>query len=254
MSAHGARPVPTSGSASISRATSAASARPGAWPAVGAQQPGVHLLLREGRLPPAEVADGLGAVREGFPCPEPEHPRHRRRIPRGPVHRPRLLLHHPQPAAAAGPVQVVVERLEVRMPLAQEARLLLRRRLRAVHQEAQRVAVPGREVQVGGERMMVEAGRPPHEVVEDRGVGTPADFVALDAVEAHHLIGAEPAERQDVGRIRLGDGAAGQPDPVEVGRTPWTRTRCPTRGSAPRRSGSVVRTTSGTQRAHSGSS
>ena len=109
-----------------------------------------------------------------------------------------------------------MERLEIRMPLAQETRLLLRRRPRAVHQEAQRVAVPGREVQVGGERMMVEAARPPHEVVEDRGIGTPADLVALDAVETRHLIGAEPAERQDVGRIRLGDGAAGQPDPVEA--------------------------------------
>ena len=63
--------------------------------------------------------------------------------------------------------------------------------------------------------MVVEAGHASHEVVDDRGIGMPADLIALHPVEAHHLIGAEPAEREDVGRIRFGHGAAGQADPVE---------------------------------------
>jgi hypothetical protein len=33
----------------------------------------MHLLLREGRLPPAEIADDLGAVGEGLPAPEADH-------------------------------------------------------------------------------------------------------------------------------------------------------------------------------------
>jgi hypothetical protein len=63
------------------------------------QQPGMHLLLRERHLPPAEIADRLGAVGERLPCPESDHAVTRRRVARPPVHRPRLLFHHP-PAAA----------------------------------------------------------------------------------------------------------------------------------------------------------
>ena len=63
--ATGAGPVSTSGISAISRATWAASARP-ARGAVGAQEAGVHLLLREGGLPPAEEAHDLGPVGEGF--------------------------------------------------------------------------------------------------------------------------------------------------------------------------------------------
>ena len=52
-------------------------------------------------------------------------------------------------------------------------------------------------------------------VVDDRGIGVPADLVALHPVETHHLVGAEPAEREDMGRIRLGHGAPRQADPVD---------------------------------------
>ena len=109
-----------------------------------------------------------------------------------------------------------MKRLKVRMTLAEVLLLLLRRCARAVHQEAERVAVPGREVQIGAQCIVVEAARASHEVVDDRGVGVPANLVALDAVEAHHLIGAEPAERQHVGGVRFGHGAHRQPDLVEA--------------------------------------
>ena len=109
-----------------------------------------------------------------------------------------------------------MKRLKVRMPLAKEALLLVRGCARAVHQEAEGVAVPGHEVQIGGEHVVIESGHSPHEVVDDRDVRMAANLVALDPVEAHHLVGAEAAEREDMGRIRLGDGPVRQLDLTEA--------------------------------------
>ena len=109
-----------------------------------------------------------------------------------------------------------MKRLKIRMSLAQETLLLFPRCARAVQQETEGVAVPGREVQVRSERVVVESGHAPHEVVDDRGVRMAADLVALDPVEPHHLVGAETAEREDVGRIRLGDGQVRKPELAEA--------------------------------------
>ena len=65
------------------------------WLAVRQQQTLMHLLLRERRLTPAKIAHDLGARREGLEGPHAHGAFRRQRIPRRPVHRPRLLLHDP---------------------------------------------------------------------------------------------------------------------------------------------------------------
>ncbi len=77
------------------------------------QQPLVHLLLREGRLAPAEIAHGLGPGGESLEGPQPHRAFGGGRIPRRPIHRPRLLLHHLPSAAAAGAIEVVMKGLKV---------------------------------------------------------------------------------------------------------------------------------------------
>ena len=77
--------------------------------AVRTVQPGMHLLLCERALPPAEIAHHFGAVRERLPAPQPHHPRLRHRVPRRPVHRAGLLLHDPEPAASDAAIEVVVK-------------------------------------------------------------------------------------------------------------------------------------------------
>ena len=89
-------------------------------PVVGRQQPRMHLFLRKGRLPPPEIADNLGPMGHRLDRPEPDHAGKRGRVIGGPVHRAGLLFHHPPPAPADSPVQVVVKRLHVRIALLQK--------------------------------------------------------------------------------------------------------------------------------------
>jgi hypothetical protein len=148
----------------------------------------VILLLREGRLPPAEIAHHLGAVGEGLPRPEAHHPGQRRGVVGRPVHRAGLLLHHPPArdlraleAGRHGAVEVVVEGLEVGIALPGIAALVLGRVLEPVLEEAERVAVPGRDLHLPAEREMVEVERPAHVVVRDGRVGVARDRLDLRA-------------------------------------------------------------------------
>ena len=187
---------------------------------VGAQQAGVHLLLREGRLAPAEIAHHLGAVREGLPAPQPHHAVLGRRVPVRPVDRAGLLLHHPPAAlalrvAAQAAVEVVVEAGNVGVAGAGPARLLLGREEEHLR-EAQRIAVPGGDVEVGGHLVVVELGEEAHEVVRHRPPGRVlAQDLDLLAVEGAHLARGEAAPVEPVRRVRLGDGQGRQIDLVE---------------------------------------
>ena len=58
-------------------------------------EPGMHLFLRKGHLPPAEIGDAGCAMGKSLKRPMPHHARRRTRIMRRPVYRPGLLLHHP---------------------------------------------------------------------------------------------------------------------------------------------------------------
>lgn len=70
---------------------------------------GVRLFLGRLGLAPAEITDHFGPVRQPLPGPQADHAGFRHRIPRCPVHRARLLLHDPEPAAAHAPVEVVMK-------------------------------------------------------------------------------------------------------------------------------------------------
>jgi hypothetical protein len=78
-------------------------------------EPGMHLLLREGRLSPAKKAHNVGAVRVRFERPQPDHSARRRRVPRRPVDGSRLLLHHPEASPTDAPIKVMVKRRDVRV-------------------------------------------------------------------------------------------------------------------------------------------
>ena len=179
-------------------------------------QPRVHLLLGEGRLAPAEIGHHLGAVGERLPGPGPHHAGQGGGVVAGPVHRPRLLLHHPPAAAPDAAIEVVVEGRDVRVPLAQVAQLL-RLREPELLKEPQRIGIPAGQVQVAAHREVVELGIEAHEVVGDVAARrTAAQDVGLLAVEAHHLVGGEAVVIQPVAGVGLGDRQVRRVDLVEV--------------------------------------
>ena len=183
--------------------------------AVGAQEAGVHLLLREGRLPPAEIGDELRAVRHRLQRPEPHHAGERRGVARGPVHGSRLLLHHREASATAAAVEVVVERRDVGMALARVAELLGVAEPELL-EEAERVAVPGDDIEVAPQGMVVEGGDEAHRVVRDIAAGRVCtQDVDLLAVERQHLVRGEALEVERVGGVGFGDGERGRVDLIE---------------------------------------
>ena len=104
----------------------------------------------------------------------------------------------------------MVERCKIRMPLTQPARLLLRREV-AFAEQADRIAVPGRDIEVLAYVVMVEANEVPDEIVRHRTVrAMTADNGFLLGVEVYHLIAVEAAKIEDVGRVGFGDRGAGK--------------------------------------------
>ena len=183
--------------------------------AVPAQEASMRLLLREGRLAPAEIADEAGAVREGFPGPETHHAGRGGRIVARPVHRAGLLFHD-GPGRRGAAEGVVVEGGKIRMALMQPAGLLLRRES-ALAEQADGIAVPGGDIQMLADIVMVEADEVADEIVRDRTIRTMmAENCFLLDVEADHLVAVEAAEVEDVGGIGLGDRCAGKVDLVEA--------------------------------------
>ncbi len=177
----------------------------------------MHLLLRAGQLAPAEVRHELGAVRERLQRPGAHLARLRNRVPRRPVDGAGLLLHHAEAAAAHVAIEVVVEGGDVGMAAAGPAQALGRRDERGRIGVAQRVAVPGGDVQVATHRVVVELTEEAHEVVQHgaaRRVG--AQHVGLQPVEAQHFVGSEAAPIERVDRVGLRGHAHGQADLLEA--------------------------------------
>ena len=132
----------------------------------GKVQPRMELLLGERRLAPAEIADHISPVRDGFPRPEPHHAPLRHGVPRRPVHRARLLLHDPEPPAAHAPVKVVVKWRDVGMRGFGVSAALGFGKREAFH-KADGVGIPGCEIQLLGRLPVVELVEEAHEVVRD---------------------------------------------------------------------------------------
>ena len=180
------------------------------------QQRFMHLLLRERRLPPAKITHRLGAGGESLEGPEPHGALGGRRIPRRPIHRPRLLLHHLPSAAPACAVEIVMKRLKVRIADAHVAQLegVV---VRGAFQKAERVAVPRGDVEIVRQRIVVEVDERAHEVVEDRRIRrVTSDDLRLAPVEGDDLIGREALEIHQMRRIGFGDGQVRQLDLVEA--------------------------------------
>ena len=149
-------------------------------------QPGVILLLRTLGLTPAEIADNLGAMGQSLPRPEAHHARLGDGVPRRPVHRAGLLLHHPPAALAHGAIKVMVIGRDIRVRCLAPARLLLFRGQEGFG-KANGVGVPRGEVEVVAHVPMVELVEEAHEVMGDetaRRMG--ADDIALHLVIGGH--------------------------------------------------------------------
>ena len=93
--------------------------------AVGAVQARMHLFLRKGGLPPAEIGHQFRAMREGLPSPGADHSGNRRGIIGRPIHRPRLLFHHPPTPPTTGSVEIMVKAGDVGMALTHIGEFLL---------------------------------------------------------------------------------------------------------------------------------
>ena len=134
--------------------------------AVGPEQACMHLLLCKRRLPPAEIARQLGAMRGCLERPQRHHPRQRRRIEARPVYRPGLLLHHPPAPARAPTIKIVVEGRDVGVALAQIGLLLFGGEPELL-EKAERVGIPCRHINIAAYSVVIELGEETHEIVRD---------------------------------------------------------------------------------------
>ncbi len=175
----------------------------------------MHLLLRERGLPPAEITNGFGPMGKGLPRPKTCHAGQGGRVVGSPVHGARLLFHDPNPALADSAVEIVVEGLIVGVALAQERAFEFRRPFKAVRQKPDRIAVPGRDIEVGTDLPMIERRDPPHVVVDQWRVGMFAQFVHLCLVEGDHLIRAIAPESKLMRVVGFGHRQIGQVDLIK---------------------------------------
>ena len=126
----------------------------------------MHGFLPGGGLTPAEPAHPLGILGQRFPAPKLDRAFRRRRVPRRPIYRARLLFDHPPAPLPAGAIQAVMKRRQVRMAGAQVSRLV-RRSERPLPQKADRIAIPRRRIQLPADGEMIEFGEQAHEIVDN---------------------------------------------------------------------------------------
>src|SRR5690554_6440605 len=117
----------------------------------------MHLFLRKGRLPPAEIRYDFGTMREGFPCPETRHSRQRIGIGLSPIHRAWLLLHDPPATMTDAAIEIMVEGGIVRIALPKIEPLDVVGFV-AGCQMPDRVGIPGGDIERVGHIEMVELG------------------------------------------------------------------------------------------------
>ena len=179
----------------------------------------MHLLLRERRLPPAEIAHHAGTVRERLERPQPHHARRGRGVMRRPVHRPGLLLHDPECARREPARLVEVERAVIGVAGAHEALEVGRRSIgHAQVGAAERVIVIRGEIEIAREPVIVDPGLVHRdEIVRDEPAGRQApQHLDLRIVEAHDFVRREAIPGEAMRRAGLGHRADGQLDLVEA--------------------------------------
>ena len=178
---------------------------------------GMHLFLREGGLPPAEVAHHLRAMGKRLPRPQPHHAALWHRVPRRPVHRARLLLHHPETALADTAIEIVMEGGDVGMRGPRPA-VLLRLAEGEALDEADRIGIPRGEIEIVAHGKVIKVVEEAHEVVGDPAPWRmrPQDL-ALHGVIRCHLLRVEAPEIELGRRVRFGDRENGQGHLLEVG-------------------------------------
>ena len=125
----------------------------------------MHLLLGERGLSPAEIGHHLRAMGKGLPRPSADHAGQRGWIKRGPVHRSRLLFHHPPTASPAAAIEIVVEGGDIGMALPQITRLILGAEPELL-KKPEGVAIPTGDIEVLADRKMVKLGIETHEVMD----------------------------------------------------------------------------------------
>jgi len=178
---------------------------------LGAQQSGVHLFLRKGCLSPAKIADQFGPMRHRFQRPEPHHSRQGRGIETRPIHRARLLFHHPPATLSlATAIQIMMEIGCIGVALVPIC-LLFSLRKPELLKEAEGITVPTGNIKIASDGTMIELSKETHEVM---------DFVAprrrvahdfdLDPVEAGNLIRGKTPEIEPVRRVGFGHGQVWQ--------------------------------------------
>ena len=177
---------------------------------VGTQQPAMHLFLRMGKLPPAKITDELCAVRHRFERPQPHHAGQRRRIKPRPIHRTRLLFHHPPAALCTAAIEIVVKCRDVGMALAHITQLFVLGEPELL-QKSQRITVPTGNVEIMADGMMIKLGKKAHEIMHNISPRrTSANNVRLRPIEPNHLIGGEPPKIQQMRWICFGHRQIGQ--------------------------------------------
>ena len=179
----------------------------------------MHLLLGEGGLAPAEIADHRRPVGKGLQGPQAHHAGGRTGVVGRPVHRAGLLLHDPEGPGGQAAGLVEEEGREIRMTGAHPGPERLRRGPgHAQVRAAQGIVVIAREVETGGQGVIVHAGLVHRdEVVGDEPARRPwPQDVQLGPVEAHHLVGREPSPGHAVGGARLRHRPHRQLDLVEA--------------------------------------
>ena len=184
---------------------------------VGTQKGGVHLFLRKRRLSPAKVADDLRTMRKSLPTPEPDHAGQGSRVPGGPVDRAGLLLHHPPASLTDSAIKVVMEGLKVGMSLAHVSRAGLCIAIDAVHQKAQRVAVPAGDIEVGAHGKVVKFKNPTHVIMQERRICPFSQGSCHDGIEPDDLIRCKAAKGQHMCWVGFGYRHIRKVDFVEFG-------------------------------------
>ena len=191
--------------------------------AVRTVQPGVICFLRPLCLSPSEVRDNFGPVRDGFECPKPDCTVDGCRVPVGPVHRARLLFHHPQPP---GPghvaVQIVMHGDNIRVAnphvTVDQGITTQGHPLAELFQKTERVGIPACKVQICAHVPMVKTHFGHHEVVGDEHIFPAARTkdIALLPIELRRHVAEEPTEIQPMRRCSIGSEAVGQIDLVKA--------------------------------------
>ena len=130
-------------------------------------------------------------MRQSLPCEQPDLALARHGVPWRPVHRARLLLHHPPAPAPDRAVEIVVERRDVGMRSRRPAGALGLAEGEALD-KAERIGIPARQIEMFAQREMIEVVEEAHEIMGDEA---PRRMLAQDG-GLHPVVGGDLLRRK----------------------------------------------------------